>query len=215
MSENEQTLALNDGKVELIIMEGNVVELEVPSENPSSALVVPTNKTNTKGGGLDKSINKVGQLLSERVKNYKEHLKKHESHSVIKRGKTLVYDAKGDLKPTYLIFTNSPVLDELEEDEDEFEEAIQILKNCYNNSLKEGEEREVGIIIFPLLSCGINGDTDHTKTAIKVGLEQVQQYFTKTPESCMETVYFVAFEQKPKEWRLLSEVAEELGLTAA
>ena len=124
------------GKAKLILLQGDITE-----EN-TNAIVNAANSSLLGGGGVDGAIHRAGgpKILEE----CKEIIKKQ---GVCPTGEAVITTG-GNLKAKYVIHTVGPIWRGGNQNED------NLLRNCYINSLKLAQEKNIKKVSFPSISTG-------------------------------------------------------------
>lgn len=144
------------------------------------AVVNAANSSLLGGGGVDGAIHrKGGPAILE------ECMKIREKQGGCKTGEA-VYTTAGNLPARFVIHTVGPVWRGGKSGEEE------LLRNCYQNSLKIAEDLGLKTVAFPNISTGIYG---YPKLeAARVAVQAVRQYQSSVTK--LEKVIFVCFDEE-------------------
>ncbi|WP_068941238.1 O-acetyl-ADP-ribose deacetylase [Chryseobacterium timonianum] len=160
-------------KIEII--KGDITKIH------ADAIVNAANTSLLGGGGVDGAIHRAGgpQILEEcrTIRN---------RQGKCSTGEAVVTTA-GNLPAKYVIHTVGPVWNEDEE------KCLQLLSECYNNSLKLAESLGVKTIAFPNISTGIYKFPK--ELAGEIALNEVRKFYSDS----IEKVIFVCFDEENEE----------------
>lgn len=155
-------------KIELI--KGDITQLKV------DAIVNAANKTLLGGGGVDGAIHRAaGPDLLEECKTL----------NGCETGEAKITNGY-NLPAKYVIHTVGPVWHQGIRDE------IQLLRNCYYNSLKLAVENKIRTIAFPNISTGVYRFPKDTAAQIAI---RTVNYFLNQHKK-IKKVYFVCFDDE-------------------
>ncbi len=166
-------ITANFMKIKLI--KGDITKIQ------ADAIVNAANSSLLGGGGVDGAIHRAGgkQILDECVEIRNQQGK-------CKTGEAVVTNA-GNLPAKYVIHTVGPVWNGNQD------KSSKLLANCYKNSLKLAENREVKTIAFPNISTGIYRFPK--ELAAKIAIDEVRNFKSKI----IEKVIFVCFDDENEE----------------
>lgn len=160
-------------KIEII--KGDITKIH------ADAIVNAANTSLLGGGGVDGAIHRTGgpQILEEcrAIRN---------RQGKCSTGEAVVTTA-GNLPAKYVIHTVGPVWNGDEE------KCLQLLSECYNNSLKLAESLGVKTIAFPNISTGIYKFPK--ELAGEIALNEVRKFYSDS----IEKVIFVCFDEENEE----------------
>lgn len=160
-------------KIELI--KGDITKIK------SDAIVNAANSSLLGGGGVDGAIHRAGgsQILEEckEIRNRQGKCKTGEA----------VKTTAGNLPAKYVIHTVGPIWNNDEE------KCLQLLANCYRNSLKLAESLDVKTISFPNISTGVYRFPK--ELASKIAIQEVKNFRSDV----VEKVIFVCFDVENEE----------------
>jgi O-acetyl-ADP-ribose deacetylase (regulator of RNase III) len=158
---------LEDKKPEIEVYEGDITKLKV------DVIVNAANRSLLGGGGVDGAIHRAAgpQLLDE--------CRKLNGCQTGEAKITLGYN----LPARYVIHTVGPVWHGGSNNEDE------LLANCYYNSLKLAQEKNLSTIAFPLISTGAYG-FPFDRAAV-IAIRVIQDFILK--QSIIKKVIFACF----------------------
>ncbi len=155
---------------------GDITVIEV------DAIVNAANNSLLGGGGVDGAIHRKGgkSILEEcyKIRN---------RQGGCPTGEAVITQA-GFLPAKYVIHTVGPVW------RGGFRDENTLLANAYFNSLRIASENEVFTISFPNISTGVY--MFPKEDASKIAWQTVQEFFEQRPESCIEEVIFVCFDEE-------------------
>lgn len=156
-------------KIELI--KGDLTKIE------TDAIVNAANSSLMGGGGVDGAIHRGGgpSILEECKKIVEEQ-------GECPTGKAVITGA-GNLPADYVIHTVGPVWKNGQKNE------AELLANCYENSLRLGEENKAKSIAFPNISTGVYGFPK--QKAAEIAVKTVNSY-----NGSLEKCVFVCFDQE-------------------
>lgn len=164
------------GKAKLILLQGDI------TEEKTDAIVNAANSSLLGGGGVDGAIHRAGgpKILEECKEIRKKQGRCPTGEAVITTG--------GNLKAKYVIHTVGPIWHAGNQNED------NLLRNCYLNSLKLAQEKNVKSISFPSISTG----------AYRFPIERASRIALKTvidfiQDNEFQEVRFVLFSKKDYE----------------
>ncbi len=162
-----------EGRIEVII--GDITTEEV------DAIVNAANSSLMGGGGVDGAIHRAGgpEILAECKK-----IRKEQYPEGIPTGHAVATTA-GNLKARCVIHTVGPVWHGGLKDE------VQLLGECYTNSLKIAREKGYRTIAFPAISTGVYRFPK--KIAAAIASDAVKKFFVA--DSRTQKVLFVFFNQ--------------------
>ncbi len=160
-------------KNRISLIRGDITKLEV------DAIVNAANSSLLGGGGVDGAIHRAGgkQILEECIAIKSKQGGCKTGEAVITTG--------GLLKARFVIHTVGPVWDGGNNEED------RLLSNCYINSLKLAEEKNIKTIAFPNISTGVYGFPK--ERAARIAVPTVAGYLSNNEG--IENVIFVCFDE--------------------
>jgi len=154
-------------RIKIII--GDITQLKV------EAIVNAANTTLLGGGGVDGAIHRAaGPKLLEECKTL----------NGCKTGETKITKAY-NLPAKYVIHTVGPIWNGGRNNEDE------LLKSCYQNSLKLAKEYQIKTIAFPAISTGVYSFP--LERAAKIAFKTVKEFLNS--DKNLEKVIFVCFDE--------------------
>ncbi len=154
-------------RIEIII--GDITQID------TEAIVNAANKSLMGGGGVDGAIHRAaGQMLKEECRRL----------GGCETGEAKITNGY-NLKAKYVIHTVGPVYRDGRHNEPE------LLRNCYENSLKLAIENNIKTIAFPSISKGAYGYP--IKEAAPIAIKTVVDFLNRHSE--IEKVIFVLFSQ--------------------
>lgn len=186
-------IALKDITLEL--MKGDITKCEV------DAIVNAANSKLLGGGGVDGAIHRAGgkEIMEECNKI-------REEKGGCPTGEAVITTA-GKLNAKYVIHTVGPIWQG-----GNFQER-KLLRNCYINSLKLGEEHGVQSIAFPNISTGVYRfpKREAAKIAIDTTIEMIRNEQLKN----IKTIMFVCFDEENYEiyksiMNMIKDLADDL-----
>ncbi|WP_027378662.1 O-acetyl-ADP-ribose deacetylase [Chryseobacterium daeguense] len=147
----------------------------------ADAIVNAANSSLLGGGGVDGAIHRAGgkQILDECIEIRNRQGK-------CKTGEAVITSA-GNLPAKYVIHTVGPIWN------DDEEKCSELLANCYQNSLKLAESREVKTIAFPKISTGVYRFPK--ELAGKIAVDQAKNF----QSDVIEKIIFVCFDDENEE----------------
>lgn len=158
----------------ILLLQGDITKQNV------DAIVNAANTSLLGGGGVDGAIHKAGgkQILDEciAIRNKQGGCKTGEA----------VITTRGNLPAKFVIHTVGPVWNNGKSNE------VQLLANCYINSLKIAKEKELKSIAFSNISTGIYKFPK--QQAASIAISTVQQFLQENDFAI--TVYFVCFDME-------------------
>lgn len=154
------------------LQQGDITKIYV------DVIVNAANSSLLGGGGVDGAIHRAGGS-----KILEECKKIRDKHGECKTGKAVITTA-GNLPAKKVIHTVGPIWQGGDSNEDE------LLRSCYQSSLKLAEENELVSIAFPNISTGIYGFPK--ESAAKIAIETVKSWESET----IEQVIFVCFDNE-------------------
>lgn len=160
-------------KIELI--KGDITKIK------ADAIVNAANSSLLGGGGVDGAIHRAGgkQILDECIEIRNRQGK-------CKTGEAVVTKA-GNLPAEYVIHTVGPVWNDNEE------KSSELLRNCYQNSLKLAESLNIKTIAFPNISTGVYRFPK--ELAGKIAVNEVKNFTS----NIIEKIIFVCFDDENEE----------------
>jgi len=160
-------------KIELI--KGDITKIK------ACAIVNAANSSLLGGGGVDGAIHRAGgkQILNECIEIRNRQGK-------CKTGEAVVTTA-GNLPSKYVIHTVGPVWNDNEE------KSSELLRNCYQNSLKLAESLNIKTIAFPNISTGVYRFPK--ELAGKIAVNEVKNFTS----NIIEKIIFVCFDDENEE----------------
>ncbi len=161
--------------VELSLQKGDITKVE------TDVIVNAANSSLLGGGGVDGAIHNAGgsAILEECRRIVDRQGSCPVGESVITTG--------GRLPAKYVIHTVGPIWNYGKMNEEEK------LRDCYRNSLKLADEKNVESISFPNISTGAYGFPK--EKAVEVALDEVKKYFTVNT-SAIKKVIFVCYDDE-------------------
>lgn len=160
-------------KIKLI--QGDITKLKV------DAIVNAANTSLLGGGGVDGAIHRAGGAAI-----LEDCMKIRAKQGGCPTGEAVITTA-GDLPSTYVIHTVGPVWSEKKKDK-----KVELLKNCYQNSLHLALENDIKSIAFPNISTGVYRFPK--PRAAQIAISTVQEFLKLDNE--LEEVIFVCFDQE-------------------
>lgn len=157
--------------VKISIIKGDITEQKV------DAIVNAANKSLLGGGGVDGAIHrKAGQGLLEECKK----IRKEKYPNGLPKGEAVATKAYNLDNVKIIIHTVGPIYEK---------EDIDLLKNCYINSLKIAETNKIKSIAFPAISTGVYG------VPIELSAKIVKQVLDDYKSGVIEKVLLVLFDE--------------------
>lgn len=154
------------------LIKGDITKIEV------DAVINAANSSLLGGGGVDGAIHRAGgAVILEECKEIRNRQGK------CKTGEAVVTSA-GNLPAKYVIHTVGPIWNGNEQ------KSIQLLANCYRNSLQLAESLGVKTISFPNISTGVYRFPK--ELAAKIAIEEVRNF----KSDIIEKVIFVCFDEE-------------------
>lgn len=158
-------------KSKLILLKGDI------TEQTTTAIVNAANSSLLGGGGVDGAIHKAGgSAILEECKKIRRRQGK------LPAGEAVITTA-GEMKADFVIHTVGPVWQGGSKNEK------QLLKNCYQNSLKLALENDIHSISFPSISTGAYRFP--VKKASEIALTTMVKFLEKTEKQL--NAHFVLF----------------------
>lgn len=148
----------------------------------ADAIVNAANTSLLGGGGVDGAIHKKGgpEILEACMK-----IRAKQGRCYI--GEAVITTA-GNLPAKFVIHTVGPVWN------GDKEEKVQLLKDCYTNSLKLATAYNFRTIAFPNISTGIYHFPK--EKAVKIAFEAIEEYFKNEKNTTIQEVMFVCFDEE-------------------
>jgi len=191
----------------LVIARGSVLDFE---SKHNAAIVNAANEGCLRGGGVDGAISKAGgdALFRARV-----------ALPIIEHGvRCLTGDAKlsgpgkfGKIKTNHVIHAVAP--DYYDFLVGEYDEADELLKSAYKNSLDVADSAGLQEVAFSLLAAGIFKGKRSLKEVLGMGVVSICSWARDQPETT-SVKYIVLCAFLEKEAKTLLQLAEDLGLEA-
>ncbi len=163
------------GNVELSLQKGDITKVE------TDVIVNAANSSLLGGGGVDGAIHNAGG--SAILEECRRIVNRQGSCPV---GEAVITTA-GRMPAKYVVHTVGPIWNYGKMNEEEK------LRDCYRNSLKLADEKNVESISFPNISTGAYGFPK--EKAVEIALDEVKNYFTVNT-SAIKNVIFVCFDDE-------------------
>ena len=161
--------------VELSLQKGDITKVE------TDVIVNAANSSLLGGGGVDGAIHNAGG--SAILEECRRIVDRQGSCPV---GEAVITTA-GRMPAKYVVHTVGPIWNYGKMNEEEK------LRDCYRNSLKLADEKNVESISFPNISTGAYGFPK--EKAVEIALDEVKNYFTVNT-SAIKNVIFVCFDDE-------------------
>ena len=169
--------------MKIILEKGDITQLSV------DAIVNAANSSLLGGSGVDGAIHRAGgAAILEACRAIRNRQGRYET------GEAVITTA-GNLTAKKVIHTVGPVWNGGQNGEPE------LLRNCYQNSLKLAEAHNLSTIAFPNISTGIYRFPK--EQAAKIAIETVQNY----PFEKIQTVIFICFDDE--NWNIYNHLLAE------
>ena len=163
------------GNVELSLQKGDITKVE------TDVIVNAANSSLLGGGGVDGAIHNAGG--SAILEECRRIVDRQGSCPV---GEAVITTA-GRMPAKYVVHTVGTIWNYGKMNEEEK------LRDCYRNSLKLADEKNVESISFPNISTGAYGFPK--EKAVEIALDEVKNYFTVNT-SAIKNVIFVCFDDE-------------------
>ncbi|PVX52328.1 O-acetyl-ADP-ribose deacetylase (regulator of RNase III) [Balneicella halophila] len=156
----------------LKVQKSDITQLQV------DAIVNAANSSLLGGGGVDGAIHRAGgpAILAE-----------CKEKGGCPTGEAVITTA-GNLPAKKVIHTVGPIWKGGHQNEKE------LLAECYKNSLELAENHQLKSIAFPNISTGVYGFPK--SLAAPIAIDTVNDYFNENPQSIIEDVYFICFDDE-------------------
>jgi O-acetyl-ADP-ribose deacetylase (regulator of RNase III) len=162
--------------MQIHLEQGDITKMSV------GAIVNAANSRLAGGGGVDGAIHRAGgPAIMEECDAIRAQ------RGGCPTGEAVITTA-GKLSAQKVIHTVGPVWKGGASDEED------LLRNCYLNSLKLADEHDLSSVAFPNISTGVYGYPKDKAAA--VAISAVQQYRDVHPETSIQKVYFVCFDEE-------------------
>jgi len=162
--------------MQIHIQQGDITKIE------ADAVVNAANSRLAGGGGVDGAIHRAGgPTIMEECDAIRER------QGGCPTGEAVITTA-GELPAKYVIHTVGPIWKGGTGNEEE------LLRNCYLNSLQLADEHKLPTVAFPNISTGVYGYPKEKAAAVAVAA--VRHYRKEHPNSSVQEVVFVCFDQE-------------------
>lgn len=162
--------------MQIHLQQGDITKMSV------GAIVNAANSRLAGGGGVDGAIHRAGgPAIMEECDAIRAR------KGGCPTGEAVITTA-GKLPAKKVIHTVGPVWKGGASDEE------GLLRGCYLNSLRLAEEHELSSVAFPNISTGVYGYPKDKAAA--VAISTVQHYRDDHPETSIQEVYFVCFDEE-------------------
>ena len=171
----------------LEVIKGDITKID------ADAIVNAANSSLLRGGGVDGAIHRAGgPAILEECKQIRAR------QGGCPTGEAVITTA-GNLPARYVIHTVGPVWNGGSKNEPE------LLANCYRNSLRLANEKELKSIAFPNISTGVYGYPKDKAAAVAV---QAVRDYLREHHTSLERIRFVCFDEE--NYRLYQQLLVEV-----